>query len=449
MKKQKAIIVGAGPVGSLLAILLARKGIRVLLLEKRLAAGRPGGTKRSINLALSYRGWKALRSIDAEQELLPLSMPLYGRMTHDKDQLASFHPYDDRGRAIHAIPRDVLNDYLLEKVRKEPLIHFYSGRECLQIDINRAQIMTRDTFTGMTTTESADVIIGADGVHSLVRQAIDREEGRNSHLEFSPNSYMELSLPASVAAKRLTQDALHIWPRHHRMLIALPNLDGSFNCTLFMPTTGRDSFDSLTNRRSWATLFSENFPDMADIIDQPGNDLSRRGYSSLQTVLADAWHSRGKAMVIGDAARSILPFFGQGMNAGFEDCTILAALLNRSNDWTAILPAFQEMRKKDSAAITDLSAHNFEEMASKMADPLFLQRKKLDAHLQKAFPTHWRSLYTMVTFTDTPYAQALDVSRKQDRLLDELLLLYPDTASFNNIDLSELLQTTSPSPLTF
>ncbi len=440
MKKKKIIVVGAGPVGCLLALLLAKKDFAVELFDKR-DFHRPsaGSAQRAINMAVSFRGWKALRRIGVEDQLKAMTLPMYGRMVHHRQGNCDFQRYDDDHNAIFSVSRQVLNEFLSDKVQDDDGIRFYPQHECLDIDIDAAKLNYLDKRTGRSGTSTGDVVIGADGAHSRIRTAIDTEESVHSPLSFSTHSYMELSLPKGKLSASLASGSLHIWPRGQHMMIALPNPDGSFNCTLFLPAAGPDSFAALSTTRLFQEFFAVHYTDMLQLpsLDEVGIISGKP--SRLATMQAEKWHSKGKAIILGDAAHAILPFFGQGMNAGFEDCCILEDLIDSGSDWVTIATEFEKCRKPDARAIASLSNHNFIEMSQKVADDQYLLRKKVEEHIRKRYPDSWHSLYSMVTFSDIPYSKAQAIAARQDNILDQVMEIQDVEESIRHIDLHSFI----------
>ncbi|GIV37368.1 MAG: kynurenine 3-monooxygenase [Cyclobacteriaceae bacterium] len=412
-------IVGAGLVGSLLAIYLARRGYRVSVFERRPDMRKhliEGG--RSINLALSNRGIRALSEVGLAAMLKKNAIPMHGRMIHDDKQV--FQPYGKDGQYINSVSRGGLNTVLLTEAEKAGAEFFFEHR-CLHVDFQKTgltlqhhQAVQHKTF---------DVIIGADGAFSAVRLAMqqtDRFELRQSYIE---HGYKELRIPPSDSGDfQLEPNALHIWPRKSFMLIALPNPDKSFTCTLFLPFEGAESFKKLKKPEDVKAFFSQHFPDAVPLMPALAEDFRDNPTGSLVTIQCFPWH-RHSTLLIGDAAHAIVPFYGQGMNAGFEDCRILNDLLNQYDDnWKHVLPEFEKLRKPDADAIAQLALDNFVEMRDRVADDDFLLRKKIEARLHDLYPDRWIPLYTMVTFCDDlPYAYALEVGQKQQAIMDEVM----------------------------
>jgi kynurenine 3-monooxygenase len=428
---QKVTIVGAGLVGSLLAILLARRGYLVEVIERRPdpRTGRVVGG-RSINLALSDRGLKALERAGIAQDIEKVAIPMPGRTIHAKDGTTAFQPYGLHGQAIRSVSRGGLNTALLELCHKEKNVRVAFDRRCVGADLERPSIFV-ETAAGDRVEVETDILIAADGAFSAVRtemQKVDRFEYSQSYLE---HGYKELVIPAADlrGTFQLDKNALHIWPRSSFMLIALPNLDGSFTCTLFFPMESASpdapSFASLRDPAKARAFFAEHFADALALMPTFDRDWADNPVSSLVTVKCAPWTRNGKVLMMGDAAHAIVPFFGQGMNAGFEDARVLMDVLDETrgadgkDDWGAAMPRFFQLRKPNADAIATLALENFVEMRDKVGQPAFLFRKKVEAHIARLCPDQLVPAYTMVTFTpEMPYAEALARARKQDAILD-------------------------------
>jgi len=414
--KQNVGIVGAGLVGSLLAVFLARRGFPVTVYEKRpdMRRGEAEGG-RSINLALSERGWRALRTVGLEKKVRDLSIPMKGRMMHDEAGKLSFQPYGIEGQAIYSVSRSGLNMALMDASEEAGAdLLFDVPVEGIDLKTNEVTVRGGDRFRH-------DILFGADGAFSVVRLSImlqtDRFEYSQHYLE---HGYKELSMPpAQGGGWRLEKHALHIWPRHSFMLIALPNLNGSFTCTLFFPFEGGVSFDKLNTEANVIRFFTEYFPDALEQMPTLAEDFFANPTASLVTVKCAPWTHHERLALIGDAAHAIVPFYGQGMNAGFEDCSVLDALLNDC-DWPEALALYQQLRKPNGDAIAELAFRNFIEMRDKVADTEFLERKRLFTALHEAYPKEFVPVYSMVTFSHEDYAEALAQADLQDGFYETL-----------------------------
>ncbi|MBU3740993.1 MAG: FAD-dependent monooxygenase [Candidatus Kapabacteria bacterium] len=433
---QRITIVGAGLVGSVLGVMLAKRGHRVRIIERRpdmrtasISAG------RSINLAMSDRGLKTLELAGIDQDILQVAIPMYGRVMHDVAGNQTYQPYGVGTQAINSVSRGELNKVLLTVAERHGVEILFS-RRCADVDLATASATFEHGETGEHETFEADVLFGADGAYSAVRQRMTMTDRFDYSQTYLPHSYKELHIPPSAdGGFQLEKHALHIWPRHSYMMIALPNLDGSFTCTLFFAHKGSPSFDELKTREDVERFFNEQFPDAVALMPTLIDDYHTNPESSLVTVRCYPWVANNKVALIGDAAHAIVPFYGQGMNCGFEDCRILMACLDHCNeDWTSALALYQDLRKPNGDAIAQLALDNFIEMRDKVADPVFLLRKSIEGYLHATYPDKFVPLYTLVTFSpDVAYSEALRSGLEADALLAEIMAM-PDVATSWNTD---------------
>lgn len=408
-------IVGAGLVGSLLAIYLKKRGYAVTVFERRNDMRKKGAeVGRSINLALSNRGIRALEEVGLADELKKVAIPMHGRMMHDKQGNLSSFAYGKEGQFINSVSRSGLNVVLMNEAERLG-VEFLFDQRVTKVDLETTSLhVTRYqspvTANQQPTTDNPfDLIIGADGAFSAVRTAFQFTDRFDYEQDYIDHGYKELHIPPGANGTfQLEKNRLHIWPRESFMMIALPNPDGSFTCTLFFPFEGKPSFDTIKTKQEVEKFFKETFPDAQALMPDLLKDFEANPTSSLVTIKCYPW-VRNKTLLIGDAAHGIVPFYGQGMNAGFEDCRILNDLLNEHNDdWDTVLAAFQTLRKPDTDAIAQLALDNFIEMRDLVADADFLLRKKIESKLYELFPDKWIPLYPMVTFMDTMrYSDAL------------------------------------------
>ena len=424
MRKDVAII-GAGLVGSLLGIYLAKRGYAVRIIERRgdmrkeeVEAG------RSINLALSDRGIKALKEVGIAEQVLDLAIPMNGRSIHNADGTIAFQPYGKKGQFINSISRRELNCRLMDLAEKEGVkIQFNS--KCESINWTENDIHFTDTSSESRVQLKADLIFGADGAFSAARLSHMLQHPQFDYQQYYIDcGYKELSIPSGNDGQFLLEkNALHIWPRKDYMLIALPNTDGSFTGTLFFPFKGELSFEKLNTEKKIKDFFAQVFPDVASIVPNLVQQFFHHPTSSLVTVKCYPWIRAGRFCLIGDAAHAIVPFFGQGMNAGFEDCSKLNALIEKHHhNWDEILLEFQDSRKPDTDAIADLAINNFVEMREKTADPIFLLQKKIEAKLHEKYPDTWIPAYSQVTFSpNIRYSEALKNSQRQELIMQEIM----------------------------
>jgi kynurenine 3-monooxygenase len=402
-----------------MAAYLGNAGYRVRVFEKRpdpRTSGAAGG--RSINLALSTRGIAALDRVGLAEPVLADAIRMRGRLMHSVSGGLTFQQYGtEDSQVINSVSRAGLNRALIEAADRFPGVSFHFDRSCVGIDTASGRPEFADG-AGTRTTADADLVIGADGAFSAIRGTMQRQPGFDYSQSYLSHGYKELEIPpGSDGGFRMEPNALHIWPRGGMMLIALPNADGSYTCTLFAPMTGPGSFEELRSDDAVAELFERQFPDAVPQMPTLLEDFRTNPVGALVTVRCAPWHGAGKVVLIGDAAHAVVPFYGQGMNASFEDCLLLASCLQREPDIGSAIQTFSEGRKPDADALADLAIGNFLEMRDRVASPVFLARKKLGRWLHRLFPGWFVPIYTMVTFTLTPYAEAVRHSRTQNRVV--------------------------------
>lgn len=424
---KKVAILGAGLVGSLLSIFLSKRGYQVEVYERRgdpRQTGYVGG--RSINLALSDRGWRALEKVGIAEKIKKIAIPMHGRMIHDLQGHLTFQPYGKEGQAIYSVSRALLNIALIDYAEKEEKVKFYFHQRCEDLDLEKKVIYLQDTESQEKSQISADIIFGADGAFSAVRLAMQKTDRFNYAQTYLEYGYKELTIPPLPdGSHALDKNALHIWPRKSFMLIALPNIDGSFTCTLFFPYEGKPSFATLKSSQDVTDFFKATFPDAFSVLPNLVEEFFTNPTSSLVMVKSQPWVYRSGVALIGDAAHAIVPFYGQGMNAGFEDCYVLNEILDKHLDnWEISLQEYQEKRIPDANAIAELALNNFVEMRDLVADEKFLLRKKIEAKMYELYPEKWTPLYSMVTFSpETRYSEALAKGKKQDAIMNEIMQL--------------------------
>lgn len=411
-------IIGAGLVGSLLAIFLARRGYRVDVVERRPdpRSGRVVGG-RSINLALSDRGLLALERAGIAKQIEAVAIPMRGRLVHTLDGHSALLPYGRDDQAIRSVSRGGLNTTLIELAAREPNVTMMFEQRCVAVDVRKPSC-TLEGPDDSRREHASDIVLGGDGAFSALRLAMQTSIDRFDYAqEYLAHGYKELTI---APGSKLERNALHIWPRSSFMLIALPNLDDTFTCTLFFAMDGpTDSFAALDTVAKARAYFERVFPDAIALMPTFDADWAANPVSSLVTVRCQPWTHGGKVLLLGDAAHAIVPFFGQGMNAGFEDCRVLMEILDATgDDWARAMPEFERARKENADAIAVLALENFVEMRDKVADPLFLLEKRIEKRLAHLAPGVVIPKYTMVTFTPTmPYAEALRRGRAQDAIL--------------------------------
>jgi kynurenine 3-monooxygenase len=411
----KFVLIGSGLAGGLLAAYLGRRGCEVELYERR-SDPREGNIVggRSINLALSTRGIHALRQLGIAEEVLQHAIPMPGRMIHDKSGELHFSPYDrDPRKHINSIGRAALNTTVIEAALRYPNVGVFFNQRCTGIDLDAA---TADFASGALTARG-DAIVGVDGAFSTVRQSMQKRLPKFQYDEsYLAHGYKELTIPpAPDGSWRMEKHALHIWPRKSFMMIALPNPDGSFTCTLFWEFKGPRSFETTTTDEEVRGFFAEEFPDAVPLMPTLLEDFRGNPTGSLVTVRCAPWFYKDKVALLGDAAHAVVPFYGQGMNAAFEDCVVLdECLAAHPHDRERAFQEYFSRRKENADALADLAVQNFIEMRDKTASKIFRAKKKLDHFLEGLLPNIYLPLYTMVTFTRIPYAKAAARARRQD-----------------------------------
>lgn len=414
----------------MLSIYLAKRGYRVNIFERRgdmrretMAAG------RSINLALSDRGWRGLEGIGIAEDIRKIAIPMYGRSIHNKDGSTAYQPYGQNDQAIYSVSRAEINMKLMDLAEKHENVKIHFNKRCSSVDRQNLRIDFEDTLSNEKTSVTSDLLFGADGAFAASRLnmqlSTDRFEYSQHYIEAG---YKELIIPPGPDGSFLLQkNALHIWPRGTFMMIALPNPDGNFTCTLFLPFEGEKSFAKLTTRDAVKKFFDEEFPTAVPLMPTLLDDFFANPTSSLVTVKCFPWTFDGRIALIGDAAHAIVPFYGQGMNCGFEDCVVLNQLIDKHKEqWPQVLEEFQQLRKPDGDAIADLAVANFIEMRDKTADPKFLLQKKIEARFSQKHPEKWIPLYSMVTYSpEIRYSVALREGLRQQAIMDSVMAL-PD-----------------------
>ena len=441
MKKHKHIaVVGGGLVGSMLSIYLAKRGYKISVFERRSDMRKHSAdVGRSINLALSNRGIKSLEEIGLADQLKQASVPMRGRMMHDLNGKLTFQPYGTEGQFINSVSRSGLNKVLITEAEANGVKFSFDSR-CTGVDLKET---TLSIFSdGVTTHGKFDIIIGADGAFSSVRGAMQFTDRYDYSQDYIDHGYKEFTIPAGKGGEFLMEkNALHIWPRESYMLIALPNPDGSFTCTLFFPFEGNPSFNGLDNPNDFFAFFKKTFPDAIPLMPSLLEELKENPTSSLVTIKCYPWAIQN-TVLIGDAAHGIVPFYGQGMNAGFEDCRILNNMLDDlGDDWGVVLAEFQQNRKPDTDAIATLALANFIEMRDLVADADFLLRKKIEAKLHQLFPDRWIPLYSMVTFHENiRYSDALKTGLKQQQVMDNVMKIPAIETTWPSLDFQQLVR---------
>ncbi len=441
MKQQNILIIGAGLCGSLLALRLGQRGYNVTVYEMRpdlrktdISAG------RSINLAFSDRGEKAMKLVGIEEKVKALCIPMNGRMLHDKEGNTFLSNYSGREHEyINSISRGGLNALLLDEAETHNNVKIHFNKRCQSVDFEKTTATFIDTVTNDEFIEDADTIIATDGAGSALRRSyfLERKFLFSFSQDYLTHGYKELAiLPTEDGDYKTYKNALHIWPRGDFMIIALPNLDGSFTVTLFLSYNhGEYNFNNLTTPEIVTEFFQKEFPDALELMPNLVDDFFENPTAPLGTVKCTPWHYKGNTLLMGDSAHAIVPFYGQGMNASFEDVVVFDAVLDQyEGNWEHIFSEYEKTRKKDTDAIADLAIDNFHEMKDHVANPIFQEKRKIEMALESLFPKDYSSKYSLVTFNeDIGYREAMLRGRAQDKAILNML---SDGTISADIDLS-------------
>lgn len=416
-------IVGSGLAGPLLAVSLVERGFPVQIYERRPDMRRAAiSAGRSINLALSTRGIHALRQAGIWDAIQKIIVPMKGRMMHSLAGDLTFQPYGkDESEVINSVSRAALNIALINAAEQRGVtIHFH--QRCTGFDLRTGAVHLRNEESGQFSNVESDVVIGTDGSTSAIRTELLKTNRFNFSQQYLEYGYKELVIPAGSGSRHVLEpNALHIWPRGSYMLIALPNIDGTFGCILFLPFTGNNGFDHLHDAAAVLKFFQASFPDVVPLMPQLTETFFANPTGSMVTIKCSPWNHDGKALLLGDAAHAIVPFFGQGLNCSFEDCTCFLQLLDHYGpQWPKVFAEFEQARKINTDAIADLAVENFVEMRDRVADPRFLFKKAVELALEARFPRLFIPKYAMVTFHRIPYSVAAARGKVQDRMLSEL-----------------------------
>ncbi len=424
MNKKNVAVVGAGLVGSLWAVYLARRGYNVKVFDRRPDIRKMKIVQgKSINLALSDRGWKGLEGAGVGDEIRKVALPMSGRLMHAIDGGLTYQPYGKEGQAIYSVSRGVLNQTLLKCADEYDNVELVFNHRCTDIDLNENTIHFYDEEKGADSSEKFDHIFGTDGAFSAVRTKLTKVDRHDYSQTYLDHGYKELEIPANAdGSHRMRNDCLHIWPRGEFMMIALPNIDGSFTCTLFIAFEGKNALQHLKTPEAVTAFFKQHFPDAVALMPELIEDFFANPDASLVMTKCYPWHYEDKICLLGDAAHAIVPFYGQGMNAGFEDCTAMQRLLDENNDdFSKALPAFTKERKPCGDAILELALRNYIEMRDKTADTEFLLQKKIEAKFSAKHPDRWIPLYSQVTFSHIPYHEALKNGDRQQEIMNHVM----------------------------
>ncbi len=433
-------IIGSGLVGSLLAIYLKKLGHRVTVFDRRADIRKTEFSGRSINLAMSNRGWKALKEVGIAEEIKKIAIPMDKRAMHVIDKPLYFQKYGKDGEAIWSISRGILNRRMID-IAEASGVDFRFGEKVWDVNLPETKLYTGETEKGEWEEYGFDMIFGCDGAFSRVRHKMQRRSRFDYSQDFIDVGYKELSiLPNADGTHKLDKNSFHIWPRGNFMFIAMPNLDGSFTCTLFMPFEGEVSFESITNKAEAKTFFKTYFPTVQNDIDNLTEDFFKNPTSAMVTMKCYPWTYWDKVALIGDSAHAVVPFYGQGMNAGFEDIFVLNQIIAEyGDDWERIFQEYQMERKPNADAIAELSYRNFMEMSSKTADPKFLLQKQIEKRFAAKHPDKWIPVYSRVTFSDRPYAEALAEGDAQEEIMRQVMGMSNIDKKWDSDEVEELI----------
>jgi len=424
MKKERLAIVGGGLVGSLWAVYLAKKGHDVHVFDRRSDIRQVKIVQgKSINLALSERGWRGLKGAGIETEINKVALPMTGRLMHSIQGEITYQPYGKEGQAIYSVSRGLLNQTLLKCADEFENVSLYFDHTCKDIQLDTNTIIFQDTKSNTTKEFQFDRIFGTDGAFSAVRSRLQRLDRFDYSQEYLSHGYKELEIPPSANGDyQMDPNGLHIWPRGEFMMIALPNPDRSFTCTLFMAFEGKDAFENLHADEEIMAFFNKYFGDAVPLMPELLADYRNNPTASLVMTRCNPWHYQDKICLMGDAAHAIVPFYGQGMNAGFEDCTVLSELMDTYEDnWNEMFKEYTRLRKPAGDAILQLALRNYIEMRDKTADERFLLQKKIEARFSAKYPHLWMPLYSQVSFSHIPYAEALQNGIEQDEIMKKVM----------------------------
>ena len=440
---KEVTIVGAGLAGSLWAVYLAKAGYKVTIFERRpdirLAEIQAG---KSINLALSHRGWEALRAVGVDHHVNELAIPMTGRTMHSEAGELTYQPYGQDGQAIYSVSRGGLNAKMMDLAEKEYGATINYNIQCTGSNLEEGIVYLTNKVTGEKSEHKSDVVFGCDGTYSALRyKAFQKLDRFNYSQEFVEDGYRELMIPANEdGSYKMDENSLHIWPRGRFMLIALANEDGSFTCTLFMPFEGyENAFDKINSKEEIESFFIKTFPDFYEMCPNVAEQWGTHPLSSLAIMRCYPWTS-GKVALMGDAAHATVPFYGQGMNASLEDCHAMGRLMEVHNhNWKEIFKAYEKERKPNGDAVQELSKHNYLVMRDYVADPQFLLQKKFEGRIEELYPNKYIALYSMVSFSSIPYAEAWEKGMAQDKYMKDLMSKHDIRSLFESDKIDDLI----------
>lgn len=439
--KEKIVLVGGGLSGSLLAICLAKRGFKVELYERRpdmRIEGYVGG--RSINLALSLRGIEALRKVGLDEKVLNDAIPMNGRMMHNVKGELTYQPYGIEGQYINSVSRAGLNLKLLELADEHENVSLFFDHTCIDADLKNNKVMLKRKDNS-TIEVSGDIMFGTDGAFSAIRSEMQKNIRFNYSQTYENYGYKELEIvPGKETLFQIEKNALHIWPRGEFMMIALPNLDGSFTCTLFLGYEGEKSFEKLKTEEQVMEFFKQYFPDAIPLMPNLIQDFFDNPIGNLVTVKCAPW-VKNKFALVGDAAHAIIPFYGQGMNCSFEDVSELDEMIEKHYpNWDLVLETYQNLRIVNANAIADLACKNFVEMRDLVGRQEFMKFKQVEHDLVANYSEYFKSQYELVTFSTSPYSYALQQGYINEKIINEIIDKNLDVKVKNNIEILEILK---------
>ena len=422
--QEKITLIGAGLAGCALGMYLAKRGFKVDIYERRPDIRKVdfrGG--RSINLTLSARGIHVLKQLNLYKKVMKIAIPLKGRTIHSINGNLTFQPYGTKSEEVlYSIDRNKFNYLLLDEIEKQENLQIHFNQKCMDMDFDRQELKLRHEITGKETIVKGTPVIGTDGSASSLRMAMLRVRGFNFSQSYLDHGYKELTIAAGQNNQFLMdKNSLHIWPRGQYMLNGFPNLDGTFTCILFAPFHGEYSFESLDRKEKVVDFFKTQFPDVLPLMPNLVEKYFEKNAGSLITIKCNPWYIEDKALILGDAAHAIVPFYGQGMNCALEDCAYLDECVEKyGNNWKKVFQEFEKLRKVNTDAIADMSVENYIELRDRVSDPKFLLKKKVELVLGEKYPRIFTPKYSMIAFGRIPYSEAQAIARVQDRILEEL-----------------------------
>ena len=436
-------MIGAGLAGPLLATYLAKRGYSVEIFERRpdmrkesISAG------RSINLALSIRGNHALKEVGLYDKIKSNTIPMKGRMIHDLNSGIHLQPYGQKeNEVIFSVSRAHLNMELMTLAEETGNVTIRFNHQLLSADLEQNKLLFQLSDSLEKIEWSFNRVIGCDGSASILRKSIVEKADIQYVKKPLGHGYKELTIPPMKSGKfQIEPNALHIWPRGNHMLIALPNNDCSFTCTLFFPMIGKTSFETVKTEKDIFDLFQSQFPDAIKLIPNLVEDFQKNPTGDLASVYCKPWHLGDKALLIGDAAHAVAPFFGQGMNASFQDCSTLAKLMGKNeNDWNTIFNAFSSTQVENGHAIADMALENYLEMRDHVNDPEYKKRRNMELKLERMFPGQFIPRYSMVSFHQIPYAEVYQRGEKQFKIISDVLKADPSGQSIDKAMVEKML----------